>query len=273
MRDAPFSPELMMQYAALLQKLNPDADSLVAALSKHVDDDMLMSIAIADYGMNVEGHFEALRQIRDEQTVFAPMKWEPKEVLSLTRWSNPGEIYEGQIIPPETVLKEHVIRAFVCAALLRAMADPLNEGYFGGDNETIAPLLESLSVLHSSLQSEALRFFAWHVQSLNEWDNENPFYILALLVLVLRTRADLTHIELKALIDWVYDEVRSAYKEHYFPRATSGQWLQWLTSFNLRHLVWQKIGLEISSLADHYGNSEGRQNLKALARHLETIKP
>lgn len=260
-----------MKYAALLQKLNPAAESLLAALSKHVDDEMLMSIALIDYGMNTEEHFAALCQIRDDQVVFAPMEWEPKEVLSLTLWSNPGKLYEGQIISDEKLLKEHLIRAFAAAALLRAMKEPPNSDYFNGDNHAIAVLLDSLSALAPSIQREALRFFAWSVQTLADWNaSENPFYVLALLVLVLRTRAALTHNDLKAIIRWVFAEVNKVREYPSKRNADHKQWLPWLTLYDMRHEMWQKIGLEIMSLADQY--PENCRNLKALARHLETIK-
>jgi hypothetical protein len=260
-----------MKYAALLQKLNPDADSLVALLSKQVDNEMLRSIAGNDYGFGVDLHFKALCQIRDTHIVPAPMEWHPREVLELERWYDPPPDDKKSRARTQRLYRAHLVRAFACAVLLRAVADPLN--YFGGDNTTIAILLERLLSLDASIQAEALRFFAWRAQSLNEWDNENPFYILALLVLVLRTQAKLTRIELKHLIDWVYASVRTVYSDRYGSPATRGQWLPWLTYYEQRHAVWQKIGLEIASHADRYGNSEGRQNLKALARHLETINP
>lgn len=251
----------------LLEKLSPDADSLLTAISKHVDDSMLMNIASADYGEDIALHFEQLRKIRDEQVVFAPMDWYPREVLELTRWNEP----EKMKLSPYTLLQRHTIRAFACATLLRAMAEPLNDGYFGGDNDTIAPLLESLSVLDVKLQKEALRFFAWRAQQLPPYDaSVAPFYLLALLILLLRTQATISRIELKTILDWIYAKVRTAYKlEYYMGQGIKGQWLTWITVYNQRHVIWQALGREIATLAENYGNSEGRQNLKALARHLE----
>jgi hypothetical protein len=261
----------MMKYDALLQKLNPDADSLVAALSKHVDDEMLLSIANADYGWDVERHLEALRPIRDEQMIFAPMGWHPKEILSLTRWINPGSEEDADI--STSVLKQHIIRAFVCAALLRAGADPLNEPYFTGENSTIAALLDSLPALEPSIQTEALRFFAWVIPRLTQYNEEKPFYGLALVLLILRTQTPFTRTELKSLINWIFAEVKMIAEYPWNTVNDRKQWLTWLSDFDQRFELWQKIGLEIATLADQYGNSQGCQNLKALARHLEVIKP
>lgn len=258
-----------MKHDGLLQKLNPDADSLVAALSKHVDDEMLLSIANADYGWDVERHLDALHQIRDEQKVFAPMKMQPKEVLSLTRWIIPGDkAYADRL---DSIHKQHIMRAFACAVLLRAAADPANEEYFDGDNSNIAGLLDSLPALDQSIQIEALRFFAWVIPELTQYNEEKPFYGLALIVLILRTQTRVTHAELKALINWIFAEVKIVRDYPWNTVKDRKQWLTWLSDFNQRIALWQKIGQEIASHADRYGNSEGRQNLKALARHLETI--
>jgi hypothetical protein len=52
---------------------------------------MLEEISRADYGMDAQAHLAALLPIRDEVRVSAPMPWEPREVLELVRWSQPGD--------------------------------------------------------------------------------------------------------------------------------------------------------------------------------------
>jgi hypothetical protein len=265
-----------MERSELLEKLDPDPDSLLIAISKHVDDSMLMNIAHAEYGMGDAQNFEQLRKIRDEQAVFAPMHWNPKEVLELTRRIRPNKMH----LSPRKFLELHRMRAFACAALLRAMAEPINDANFSGDNDTIAPLLESLAVLGIKLQKEALRFFAWRAQRLPPYDaSEATFYVLALLILLLRTQTNVSRVELKTIIDWIYEKVRAAYERQFpiskarFNQArTKAQWLTWLTVYTQRHMIWQDLGMEIATLAENCGNSEGRQNLKALARHLETYE-
>src|SRR4051812_38937288 len=110
-----------MLHTELLQKLNPDADSLISAISNDVDDAMLMDMAIKDYGDDVEGYLKELRKIRDEHIVSVP--WLPQEVLELTGWLEPEKVYEGVISTPETIRRDHIMRVFACAALLRARAD------------------------------------------------------------------------------------------------------------------------------------------------------
>jgi hypothetical protein len=258
----------MMNRDALLKKLNPDSDSLLIAISKYVDDSMLMTIARADYGHAVNQHFEALRQIRDEQIVFAPMPWYPKEVLELTRWIKPEN--PDKHLPPHTPIQWHTMRAFACSALLRAAFEPANFPYFFGDNDTIAPFLESLSFIDANIQTEALRFFAWCARHLPQAASVAPFYLLALLVLMLRVQSTIPRDDLRIIIDWIYEWVRAAFiTEFPYSDGTKHQWLTWLTFYKQRHYIWQSLSREIAAAAVNYGNSEGRQNLKALARHLE----
>src|SRR5262245_2436176 len=105
---------------------------------------MLREIASADYGMDADAHLDALLRIRDRGEAPAPMNWEPKEVLELIRWSEPED---PNWRPGGTGIRGHVMRAFVCAALLRAAPEPANHGYFDGENQTIAQLLASALVL------------------------------------------------------------------------------------------------------------------------------
>jgi hypothetical protein len=261
-----------MAHTLLLQKLNPDADGLIRALSQHVNDSMLMEIAIADYGEDVELNMTQLRRIRNEQVVLAPMPWNPKEVLRLMHWTELDTGSTGQSSIPDDVRRQHLIRAFVCAVLLRATADPLNNGYFEGDNSSIAGLLESLPTLDATIQAEALRYFAWHVQQLMSGDSETPFYYLALLILVLRMKAVLTPAELYDMIEWISIEVKVAREGLIRDSTMPEQWLTWLTYFNQRHSIWLALGREIAALADQYGQSEIQQALKALASHLDVYE-
>jgi hypothetical protein len=246
-----------MTHVELIQKLNPNADALLIAVSSIVDDELLTSIANNDYGMSVDEHYAQLRKIRDEQIVLAPILWEPKEVLELERWSRP------------TTQPGHIARAFSCAALLRAMAHPDNAGYFDGDNQTIAVLLESLPHLEQSIQHEALRFFAWRVQDLSQSYGEAPFYLLALLILVLRTQFPLTHTEMREVIDWIYNEVYSVPNASQVSTDMEFYWLRWVSYFGSRYDIWQSLSLEMTVLAEQRESIEESQSLKELALHIE----
>jgi len=101
---------------SLLASLEPNAQDLLSDISKHIDDDMLAEIASADYGQDQEQHLAALRHLRDTGSFIEPMYWYPCEVLELVRHSPEGSID----------IQGHWIRAFACAALLRANEEPWN---------------------------------------------------------------------------------------------------------------------------------------------------
>src|SRR5438105_12750580 len=117
----------------LIKTFPPYPDALLAKAGELVTDDMLEEISGADYGMDADAHFAALLTIRDQVRVTAPMPWEPKEVLELVRWSQPED---PRWKPGGTGERGHIMRAFCCAALLRAAAEPANNGYFHGENQT-----------------------------------------------------------------------------------------------------------------------------------------
>jgi hypothetical protein len=255
----------------LLAQFQPDPDALLRAITPLMTDDMLMSIAIADYGMGVEAHFAALKTIRDENFVPIPMQWEPHEVLTLTHWSEPDKYWAGR---PERLKLEHLERAFACTVLLRAEANPENDGLPVGACDICAPLLDSLPHLDQGLHHPAIQFFAWCALNNHTFEiPDHPFINIALLLLLLRTGKKFTRGELRTLVNAVYDQVIYISKAYpATPRSDDkAQWLTWLTYYAQRHVYWQAFGAEIARYAETYNVAEGRLFLCALTRHLVEI--
>ena len=94
---------------------------MLSEISKHITDDMLAEIALADYGQDQEKHLAALRRLRDTGTFVKPMHWHPCEVLELMRNSQPDD---PSWKPGGSGTRGHWARAFACAALLRAKQEP-----------------------------------------------------------------------------------------------------------------------------------------------------
>jgi hypothetical protein len=145
--------------AELLNQFEPEPDGLLHEISRQIDDQMLESIAAADYGgSGQEEHLAALRQIRDTGTFPKEICWYPAEVLELIRNSNPEDHNHkpGAIGP-----FGHWIRAFSCAALLRASREPYN--YLGdpAPDYSLIQLIHSLRVLPVDFSPQATRFLAW----------------------------------------------------------------------------------------------------------------
>jgi hypothetical protein len=140
---------------ALLAAFPASSDLLLDIASRQVDDGMLREIAAADYGCDVDAHLAGLRPIRDQGIVPAPMGWHPGEVLELIRWSNPENPAHK---PGSPGRRGHQMRAFACAALLRAALQD------GGDitpEATLAQCLASAKVLGEEMSGAAARFLTW----------------------------------------------------------------------------------------------------------------
>jgi len=142
----------------LLKQFDPEPDGLLRRVSGHVSDEMLECISMADYGEDMECHLAALREIRDTNVFPKEMHWCPAEVLELIRWSEPED---PDWKPGETGEFGHWMRAFCCAALLRATREPSNYGDGVGTDSTLIQLVLSLCVLPVDFAAEAVRFFAW----------------------------------------------------------------------------------------------------------------
>lgn len=168
---------------ALLNQFEPNADELLRSISARIVNRDLWTIAAADYGEESEAHFKALVAIRDNAEFPTPYSWVPAEVLELIRWSEP-EI-EGWK-PGEAGETGHWLRAFSCAALLRAYRAPWNWELEVGVESTIAQLVMSLFALPIDYSREGRKFLSWFAIH-GRHEEEQELHILvgvALLALV-----------------------------------------------------------------------------------------
>jgi hypothetical protein len=142
----------------LLNLFEPEPDGLLRQISEHIGDDVLEWISTADYGSEADGHLAALRQVRDTGTFPKPMHWFPAEVMELIRWSEPED---PNWKPGRTGEFGHWMRAFSCAALLRATREPWNYGDGIGTDSTLIQLILSLGELPVDFTKQAAKFLAW----------------------------------------------------------------------------------------------------------------
>jgi len=182
-----------------LNSLSPDQDSLLQELSRRITDDMLAQIAMADYGEDQEEYFASLRILRDGGVFVQPMRRHPFEVLELVRNSE----LDGS--PEPDRLGEHWMRAFACAALLRAMNEPWNYGGAGSPSFTLIQLLNSLEALPTDLSPNAVRLLAWMMlhSDPNGRDEQVIYYGVALLWLTLTHCTATPDEALTELAEWI----------------------------------------------------------------------
>lgn len=246
----PLAQQLRQQQQELLAPLLAYRTSLISLLSPQLTDEMLHYMATADYGMNVEQHLAALRQVRMGE-IPAPMQWEPLEVLRLVRWSEPEQpsltrhaLGLGQ--------SGHLQRAFACTALLLAGMMPENRNLaFEGDNSTLIQLVASLVTFNEAMQRAGARLLSERLLMLDLEDDARPFFALGILLLTaVLPQPDPAH--LIALATWVLaEEARCRdYLMHAAPwQHVTDQWLLGLTNFNVRHEAWQALTVQILSAA------------------------
>jgi hypothetical protein len=150
-----------------LQRLEPADNPLLTLIFQHVDDSMLLEMAKADYGKDVEIHLAALHQIRANNIPF-PMQWHPGEVLELTRWTE-----WDNLNPPDGGIskRNHWMRLFACTVLIWASLEPENYEYngedwnhIGGEDSTTIQLIDSALNLGEETSLAALQFLGWRMQ-------------------------------------------------------------------------------------------------------------
>lgn len=219
----------------LARAFPPSPNALLDLLRMRVDDGMLLDIARADYGNDADEHLRAVRVIRDTGAVPVALGWAPQEVLELIRWSEPED---PEWKPGDVGERGHLMRAFACAALLRAAAEPGN--LLDGENSTLAQLVASTLALGRDAQVAAARFLAWRVPMLNP-DEERPFFAFALLFLAVLLRAErLSDQALATAGEWmIAEEAAEAQAQGDDVPTPEGPWLLRLTFYGLRHSVWR----------------------------------
>jgi hypothetical protein len=205
---AAFAPMEIPQ--ALLAAFPASADLLLDVTRQQVDNAMLTEIAAADYGMSRAEHLAVLRPIRDIGIVPDMMQWYGGEVLELIRWSNPENPAHK---PGSQGIRGHQMRAFACAALLRAATtDDRNDK---SQHCTLAQCLASAKVLGKEMSSAAARFLTWRIPRVAE-PEVRWLFAFGLLVVAVRLRSGLfADRVLGDAVDWVLAEEAKRFRPHY----------------------------------------------------------
>lgn len=242
----PLDQRLRQQQQALLTPLLRFQQPLLTLLAPLITDEMLRTIADADYGMNIDAHLAALRRIHAGE-IWAPLAWEPREVLELVRWSEPDDP-NSHWNPKMMGQTGHRQRSFACTALLLAAALPENRPLLlGGENATIIQLIASLLTLDETMQRAGARLLSARMIDLDLEADDRPFFALGILLLA-ATLPDREPAHLADLAAWVLaEETRSRDKLTCFApwQQLSDQWLLGLTNFNTCHDRWQTLTVRL----------------------------
>ena len=221
-----------------LSTLEPDCDSLLLEVSKHITDEMLVEIACADYGNDQELHLAPLRLLRDQHVFVEPLHWYPCEVLELVRNSGPDDSLS---------IRDHWIRAFASVALLRVMYEPWNYRGAAQPSFTLIQLINSLAALPIDFTQHTVRLLAWMLlrADLDGVDEQPIYYGVALLWLVLRSNLNVPDRDLIRLAEWIVDRENQIHQ--HFPSAFD-RWLLGI-AHDPPPSSWEGIGAELALLS------------------------
>ena len=233
----------------LLNRFEPDGDVLLRAISAHVTDGMLDCIAHADYGCDADDHLAAVRQLRETGTLPQNPCWVPMEVLELIRWSEPDD---PQWSPGRTGETGHWMRAFCCAAILRAEHEPYYYTYNDGCTEsTTIQLILSLDALPIDLNREAARNFAWLLLRSDPEGEEKVQnasareYGVALLWFALHLEPRVPDDDLIALAQWT---IKRADELKWDPRLAEFSGLRGMVIGCQKRSAWEIFGVKLAEL-------------------------
>lgn len=222
---------------ALARAFPPSLDGLLDRARGYATTPVLMEMAQADYGEQADEHLAALTRIRETGEVPAPIGWVPREVLELCQWSEPDPD-----ATPAQRLHEHRVRAFACAVLLRAGAEPANADAIWSHNPTLAQVTASALALGPDWV-DALGGFLTARLALPGPAYERPFYVFALLFLaVISAGGPLDGEAIASAVGWAIEEEAAAAAKYFFasppPRAP---WLLRIGVSDLRDGVWRSF--------------------------------
>ena len=240
----PLELVIQTQPSALLRRFAPSETVLFDWLRPQINDTLLAEIADADYGMEAEAHFQALKHIRNRDKIPAPLAWVPREVLDLTRWSEPDNVTWKQ---SGTGVPGHLMRLFCCAVLLRAAAVQQYADTYDGENETIVQLVASALKLGRDAIAPALSLLSWRVLSLPGENDERPFFAVGILLLAASVyRAEQNGEFLRQLSDWVMvEEARSRIMQTNYYGNPADPWLLGLTYHAIKQDTWKALAHQV----------------------------
>ncbi|MDR3425449.1 MAG: hypothetical protein P4M13_10335 [Alphaproteobacteria bacterium] len=222
LQDKPRSERSLFDY--LCCKINPKID--------------LVKISEADYGMDAKEHYEKLFQIYSTGEMPRPLTWNPREVLELTKWSQPDD---PKWKPGTYGERDHLQRAFSCCVLL-VCADDYSHEY----SDLISRLIESCLVWGRDSLPLLEELILWKL--LKKADNEEySFCALGYLLTycLRRKKKDKDEAFLSELFRWFIECANLAAQSSDFsscsPKYVGSSWLFASTPFEQSFDVWRSM--------------------------------
>ncbi len=152
----------------------PDQDALFRIVAQKLNDEMLLDIARADAGYDVEKNFRRLKKIVQAGVMPRRLRWNPGEVLALERWSEPEH-------PDWSPTTGHIKRLFASASLMQF------NSYYDDDYDESDSLFQAVGsaiALGEEMITALARFITFRLQRQLEEPCYSWFYSMALIQLI-----------------------------------------------------------------------------------------
>lgn len=228
----------MRHSPSVARKKSPSAGSAPALfiwVSREISSLSLRIIAGADYERDLEAHLAALKRlVQGDLSVIRPLRWEPREVLELTRYDQ---------IPSDSGDSErHLRRLFASVVLLMAAVEPTNAGFTNSDTLALFNAIESVLRRFSSQQHDLLALLT-SAASGEAWDRDELGYLHLGRFLVL----EFGNASCEALVaaldqaDKAAAASRATWNEYALPPAGRYGWITDITSYDERRSRWSEL--------------------------------
>lgn len=268
----------------LLNNLEVSCDALFSVLAELMTDEMLQSIAAADYGYREVDCFNALKAIVTTKEIPQKVDFIVTECLELTRWIRPSN------------KQEDLCRAFSCCLLL-ILEVKSNYNSISDENETLAGLIESMSSLNIA-QGPTQALIVWRI--LSDYKEEeayyladeedqyatdeitiNPFFIHSLLLLLVFDQA--AEAEIEQVLDWSIDMEK--YEKNMAPfynknrakyltvEKLNSPFLLGTTTFGQRHGIWKTLTQRLKEWSKPIVSDRIQHKLKVVIEGIVNAKP
>ena len=225
-------------------RYEPDGAELLRCISDHIDDEMLMEIALADRGPSWGTNLEYIRNVRNLGYLTLPMGWYPREALEIVSWLEPDD---PEPRPGEAGERGHWKRAFACATLLRAAADAFHCDNQQGWNQSLMQLISSLRAVGHGLEKPGAALLAYIIRRLEGERNfdELGFFMVGLLWFSLSVTPAIADDTIIGLCERISAE--ASQMEEFWPSRTK-RWLLGTSVFDRRHDDWEMLGRALLDL-------------------------
>ena len=178
-------PPMPPGLARLLDGLRPDELGLRDRIAPELDASMIDEMAAADYGVDIDQHGQALRDLLTTRYWPDRLDNHPLDVVELVRGIRPEHPSPAT---GATGRRGHLMRIFACLALIRTRTRDARPA------DSLAALVESALELGPPIIDDALRYLVWcRRHEPGDWPAspaDRPFLTFGVLLLASRTRAE-----------------------------------------------------------------------------------